>query len=192
MAIAQLGRLVLDAGPQRAELTLERAATLALLGRDRALDARGLALGGPDELLRPALRGQQRALRLGRRGRAHLFGLATSGRDELGDLVLGAGAQLARRQLGAGQRVGRLGVRLGHDVGRLLLGRAQQLLDARAEPRVRRALGLAELPVRLGELAGDLHGAAVELLDLGACVGEGLLEVGDAAVDRLRVRIRGS
>ena len=88
-------------------------------------------------------------------------------------------------ELGASQRVGRLGVRLGDDVRRLLLGGAQQLLDARAEPGVGGPLGLAQLAVRLGQLAGDLHGPAVERLDLGAGVGEGLLERGDAGVDGL-------
>ena len=182
---AQLRGLVLDAGPQRAELALEElrrslsSVVMALWIRAASRSA------DPTSFLRLALRSQQRALGLGRRGRAHLFGLATSGRDELGDLVLGAGAHLSRRQLGAGQRVGRLRVRLGDDVRRLLLGGAQQLLDARSEPRVRRALGLAELPVRLRELSGDLHGAAVELLDLGACVGKRLLEVRDARVNRL-------
>ena len=86
-------------------------------------------------------------------------------------------------ELGAGQGVGRLGVRLGHDVRGLLLGGPQQLLDARAQTGVRGPLGLAELAVRLGQLAGHLHGAAVEGLHLGAGVGESLLEPGDAGVD---------
>ena len=180
---AQLRRLVLDARAQRAQLALERAAALALLGRDRALDACGLALGGADELLRAALRGQERALGLRRGRRLDLVGLPTRGGDDLGDLVLRAGAQLPRGELGARQGVGRLGVRLGDDVRRLLLGGPQQLLDARAQTGVGGPLGLAQLAVRLGQLAGHLHGASVEGLDLGAGVGESLLQPGDTSVD---------
>src|SRR5690606_37139402 len=174
--------LPLDGRTQRRELALEARTALGLLGRDRAVDTSGLALGRAYELLGATLRRGQGGLGLRGGGCPDLVRLAACGRKHLGDLVLGPGPELARGELRACESVGGLGVRLGDDVARLFLGAAQELLDARAEPRVRRPLGLPQLAVRLGELARDLHGLLVELLDLGAGLGERLLERGDARV----------
>src|SRR5690606_36962887 len=175
--------LALDRRPHRAELALERRAALALLRGDRALDARGLALGGAHELLGAALRAQQRALGLGRARGPDLLGLEARAVEELGDLVLGARAHLARGELRAGHDVGRLRVRLGEDVRRLLLRRAQELLDARAEARVGRAVRLAELALGVGELARELHGAGVGGLDARPRVLHRLLQLRELCLD---------
>ena len=70
------------------------------------------------------------------------------------------------------QFVGR-GASLPHDLCRLLLGQAEQLLDAGAEARIGGPLLLAELAVRLGQLLLE----RLNLLAVLAHLEVGLLEV---------------
>ena len=172
-----LGGLAVGGGAEPSHVALGGGPLLGgvlFRGRDQP---GGLALGALDELVGPALRVGPDLVGLAVRGVQQLLGLAGGGRAALGHGVLGGGSELRDLQAGLGPH--RLGVvrGLGDHVGGLLLGEAEQLLDPGPEPGVRRPLALAQLPVGLRQLAGQLHGPGVEVLDPGTGLPEGALEV---------------
>jgi hypothetical protein len=177
-----LGRLALRGGAEPGDVALGGGTPLGGLllggGHEPGRDA----LGTLDQLVGAAARVGGDLVGLVARAVQGFLGLAGRGGAALGDGVLRGGTQLGGLEASLGPHdLGVLGG-LGDHVGGLLLGQAEQLLDARAETGVRRPLALAELAVRLGQLAGELHGAGVQVLDPGACLADRTFQLAQAGL----------
>ncbi len=169
----ELGDLPLGGGAELGDVALYRGPLLRYLVVGYGAELGGLALGGGGQLVGlTACPGADRVgFPLG--GAAQVVGLPLGAGAQLGRLVLGTGTVLGRVHLGGGlQFVGR-GAGFPDDLRRLLLGEAEQLLDAGTEARVRGPLLLAELAVRLGQLLLQCPDLLAVLADLQI----GLLEV---------------